>query len=68
MDTIKHQQVMNPHGLLVKKWCKSCQFKIVDNDGLRHCTRRGGRVITGDGCCQMWQMSDGLMGVGKTEK
>ena len=65
MDTKKYQQLMNPNGILVNKCCKSCKHLIIDDDCLRHCLKRSGRLVrSGTGCCQMWKMSKGLCNAG----
>ena len=52
-------EVMNMHGVSVKKCCASCQHKGIEADGTRVCTKMMLKVKS-DFCCGLWQMAYGL--------
>ena len=51
--------VSNLHGVSIRKGCASCQFKGIEADGTRVCTKMLLKVKP-DFCCGLWQMSYGL--------
>lgn len=51
--------VRNLYGVSIKKSCASCQFKGIEADGTRVCTKMLLKVRS-DFCCGLWQMSYGL--------
>ena len=57
------ETVLNMYRVCVKKWCASCKYKEVLNDGTRVCSKMKLKVPQ-DLVCQNWQMSDGLKKVG----
>ena len=58
METMK-----NAYGIGVNKWCASCRFKEVENDGTRTCLLMQAKVPQRF-ACQKWQLSDGLKNAG----
>jgi hypothetical protein len=57
--------VKNDYHIKVRKSCASCQFKQVDEDGVRICTKM--QLIMGQrDKCKQWQMSDNLKNAGKS--
>ena len=58
--------VRNAQGFRVRVCCGSCKHKEIVNDGTRTClrTRLG---VEQFGACRRWEMSDGLMGVGREQ-
>ena len=54
---------MNMYRVRIKKWCASCKYKEVLNDGTRVCSKMQLKVPQ-DLVCQNWQMSDGLKKAG----
>ena len=57
------ETVLNMYRVRIKKWCASCKYKEVLNDGTRVCSKMKLKVPQ-DLVCQKWQMSDGLKKVG----
>ena len=57
------ETVLNMYRVRIKKWCASCKYKEVLNDGTRVCSKMKLKVPQ-DLVCQNWQMSDGLKKVG----
>ena len=57
------ETVLNMYRVRIKKWCASCKYKEVLNDGTRICSKMQLKVPQ-DMICQKWQMSDGLKKVG----
>lgn len=57
------ETVLNMYRVRIKKWCASCKYKEVLNDGTRVCTKMQLKVPQ-DWVCQEWQMSDGLKKAG----
>ena len=55
--------VVNMYRVRIKKWCASCKYKEVLNDGTRVCTKMQLKVPQ-DLVCRKWQMSDGLKKAG----
>ena len=56
--------MMNGYHIKVKKCCASCQFKEIDKEGNRICTKM--QLIIGQrDKCKQWLMSDGLKNAGK---
>ena len=55
--------VVNMYRVRIKKWCASCKYKEVLNDGTRVCTKMQLKVPQ-DLVCRKWQMSDGLKNAG----
>ena len=53
----------NRYHIEVNKWCASCRFKDVDNEGNRICTLMQLKVPQ-TFHCQRWRMSDGLQNAG----
>ena len=64
MEKIKIiQSVRNSHGIKVKRFCGSCQYRELDRDGNRICQLM--QVIVAQKFrCKEWQMSDGLKNAG----
>ena len=60
---VRITSVRNAHGIKVKKCCASCQFKFVEIDGTRICSKMQLKVGQKFKCKQ-WQMSDGLKNAG----
>jgi hypothetical protein len=56
--------VRNPQGFSVRRCCASCQHKCIENDGKRCCDRTQKRVEQ-QGCCEQWQMSEGMKNAGR---
>jgi len=56
--------LMNKHGIPIRAGCCSCNFRTIDNEGVRHCARRSGRIVQGTNICQRWKMAQGLMNAG----
>ena len=54
---------MNMYRVRIKKWCASCKYKEVLNDGTRVCSKMKLKVPQ-DLVCQNWQMSDSLKKAG----
>ena len=54
----------NKHVIGIKIQCSSCRFREIDEAGIRHCKKRGGRVVKPTNCCQRWKMAKGLMNAG----
>jgi hypothetical protein len=61
MTTIKNQ-----YNIKIKKGCCSCQFRQIDNQGERICSKMELKVSS-NFCCPRWQMSDGLKNAGKAK-
>ena len=57
------ETVLNMYRVRIKKWCASCKYKEVLNDGTRVCSKMQLKVPQ-DLVCQNWQMSDGLKKAG----
>ena len=57
------ETVLNMYRVRIKKWCASCKYKEVLNDGTRVCSKMKLKVPQ-DLVCQNWQMSDGLKKAG----
>ena len=57
------ETVLNMYRVRIKKWCASCKYKEVLNDGTRICSKMQLKVPQ-DMICQKWQMSDGLKKAG----
>ena len=57
------ETVLNMYRVRIKKWCASCKYKEVLNDGTRVCSKMQLKVPQ-DLVCQKWQMSDGLKNAG----
>ena len=57
------ETVLNMYRVRIKKWCASCKYKEVLNDGTRVCSKMKLKVPQ-DFVCQNWQMSDGLKKAG----
>ncbi|MCR5242430.1 MAG: hypothetical protein K6D61_06120 [Prevotella sp.] len=56
-------RVMNDYHIKVKKCCASCQFKEIDEEGNRICSRM--QLMRGQhDKCPLWVMSEGLMNAG----
>ena len=47
--------VLNTHGMGIKMCCGSCMFKLVRDEGLRYCKKRG-KYVYKTNCCQNWRM------------
>lgn len=64
MKKTRITSVRNEHGIKVRKMCASCQFKEIDKEGNRICTKM--QLIMGQqDKCKLWEMSDGLRNAGK---
>ena len=57
------ETVLNKYHICVKKWCASCEYKEVENDGTRVCSKMQLKVSLAF-VCPRWQMSDGLQNAG----
>jgi hypothetical protein len=57
--------VENDYHIKVKKWCPSCQFKDILNDGTRICTKTQ-LAVEQRNKCEHWQMSEGLQHAGRS--
>ena len=60
---VRITSVRNAHGIKVKKCCASCQFKFVEIDGTRICSKMQLKVGQKFKCKQ-WLMSDGMKNAG----
>ena len=58
METAK-----NKYHIRVRRWCASCEYKEVENDGTRVCSRMQLKVPQSF-VCPKWQMNDGLKNAG----
>lgn len=57
------ETVVNKHRIEVRRWCASCEYKEVENDGTRVCSNVQLKVSKAF-VCPKWQMSDGLQNAG----
>ena len=52
-------EVVNMHGVTIRRGCCSCQHKGIEADGTRVCTWMMLKVRS-DFCCGLWQMAYNL--------
>ena len=60
------ETVLNMYRIRVRKWCASCERKVVDNDGTRNCTGMQVKVPK-DFICPQWQLSYALQQAGRDD-
>ena len=56
---------MNMYRVRVRKWCASCQHKVVDDEGKRICQPMQLKVEQ-KFICKKWEMGEGLQNAGKS--
>lgn len=59
------ETVLNMYRVRVRKWCASCQHKVVDDEGTRICQPMQLKVEQ-KFICKKWEMSEGLRNAGKS--
>lgn len=52
-------KAMNRYGVVVRRWCASCQHKVVSNQGTRACELMNIKVER-DFVCPKWKMMECL--------
>ena len=59
------ETVVNKYHVRVRKWCASCEQKVVDDEGNRICSGMQLRVPQ-DFICPKWELSVALQQAGKS--
>ena len=57
--------VTNQYHIRVRKWCASCERKVVDDEGTRICSGMQLKVPQ-NFICPRWQLAKGLMNAGRS--
>ena len=64
MEEIRIERVRNMYGIIVKRWCGSCQHRCILKDGSRYCANMQLKVNQ-QFVCKQWEMSDGMKNAGQ---
>ena len=59
------ETVLNRYHIRVRKWCASCEHKVVDDEGTRICQPMQLKVEQ-KFICKKWEMGEGLQNAGKS--
>ncbi|MCR4582759.1 MAG: hypothetical protein K5764_04305 [Prevotella sp.] len=57
--------VVNAYGIRVRRWCASCGYKVVENDGTRTCRKMNLKVDQAF-VCGKWRLSYDLQQAGRS--
>ena len=63
METVNVMRIRNMYGIMVKRWCGSCQHKCIHREGFRYCAVMQLK-INQTFVCNQWEMSDAMKNAG----